>query len=49
MTPAQADDLLLTSLGSSLPPVNPNDWLTRLFLAWRQEVERKPMPEWVAA
>jgi hypothetical protein len=48
MTPAQADDLLLTSMGSSHPPANP-DRLTRLLLAWRNEVERKPMPEWVAA
>jgi hypothetical protein len=50
MTPTQADDRLLNRLGSALPRLNPTDWkLVRLLLGWRDEVEAKPMPEWVTA
>jgi hypothetical protein len=49
MNPAvAASDRLLDSLGSATP-LNPNDWkLVKLLLAWRNEVEREPMPKWVA-
>ncbi len=47
MTPIQASDILL---GSSLPPSFPNDWrLENLILKWREALEAKPMPKWVAA
>lgn len=50
MTPVQADDRLLDSLGSATPPSLPNDWeLENLLVQWRQWLESEPMPEWVAA
>lgn len=50
MTPVQADDLLLNSLGSSLPPPCPNDWeLVNLLLGWRREIEARPIREWERA
>ena len=47
MSPVQKSDLLINSLGSATPPT-PTDCLARLLLAWRNEVEREPMPKWVA-
>ncbi len=45
MTPVQASDILLDSLGSSLPPSFPNDWkVENLLLRWREAVESLPMP-----
>jgi hypothetical protein len=51
MTPAVvADDLLLDSLGSAIPPVLPTDWeLENLLQRWCEAVDSKPMPEWVTA
>lgn len=50
LSPAQADDLLLDSLGSATPPVLPTDWkLENLLQRWRDVVEALPMREWVAA
>ena len=48
MNPVQADDRLLDSLGSALPPSNPNDWrLVNALLALRTAVESRPMSAWV--
>ncbi len=50
MTPVRESDILLDSLGSSLPPSFPNDWkLENLLKQWREALEAKPMPKWVAA
>jgi hypothetical protein len=50
MTPAvMGTGRLLDSLGSATPPVRPNDWLVSVLLGWREAIESKPMPEWVAA
>lgn len=48
MTPVQADDRLLDSLGSALPPSNPNDWpLVSALLEWVRSIESVAMPAWV--